>query len=159
MPSDTPISPSGSRAPGMETETEERPRSVRSAVLLLGTSWSLGAALIFFFSEPAFMHPARVPALQWGVLAVVLAFWGFFLWLIISIGRKGNWPRFVLLAFVAYTCMSMLFQPRYYFDRSIETTVFHIVQLALQGLALCLLFSNSARHWSRRSPTPSPHGL
>ena len=145
MPDDTKTSAPWTGAP--ESAAHEPPRSVRSAVILLGCSWALGVVVIFLDLEGMVLSRSRSTEV-WTVLALVALYYGFLLWLIRSIGRKRSWPRFFLLAVVALNCISLLLWPRYYFSHDIGTTGFLLSQQTLQLSALCLLFFKSARLWS-----------
>jgi hypothetical protein len=147
MPSDTPASAASLNAPA--TATGEQPRSVRGAVLLLGTSWTIGAAVLLLYLLVVLMPWApRRPAGVWALAVVAILYYCFFLLVIGSIGRRQNWARRSVFALAAVGCIATLF--------SIDTAarVAYFSQLMLQVGALCLLFCNSARRWFQRASDP-----
>jgi len=132
--------------------TSCRPRSVGAAVFLLATSWTLGVTIVILSLELLAVGAAGGASSpwSWALAVLVVLYYCFLLWLIVAIGRRHTWPRFVLLALTLLTCISMLLRPGFYFGGDVAKTGFNVTQLALQGVALGLLFSRSARQWCQK---------
>jgi hypothetical protein len=140
MPSDTPTSTPSLNAPW--TATNEPPRSVKGAVVLLGTSLTIGAAILLLYLLVVLMPWApRRPASTWAVVVVAILYYCFFFSVIRSIGRRRNWARRTVFALAAISCTAT------YFAIDTAARVAYLSQLTFQVAALCLLYSNPARRW------------
>jgi O-antigen/teichoic acid export membrane protein len=147
MPSDTPTSASSLNAP--RTATDEPPRSVKGAVVLLGTSLTIGAAILLLYLLVVLMPWApRRSASTWALVVVAILYYCFFLSVIRSIGRRRNWARRAVYALAAISCTAT------YFSIDTAARVAYLSQLTFQVVALCLLYSNPARRWFQEATGP-----
>ena len=145
MPSETDTS---APPPGAPQSSTDEPRSVKAAVLLLGTSLTLAVVVLLVYLQLLVRSDGRpVGVLIASVLLVVDNC--FFLWLIRSIGRQHKWPRFFLLVVIPLSWVSVVLRHDFYLSQDIATRGLLFTKLALDTAALCLLFLRSARHWSQ----------
>lgn len=146
MPADTDTPAS---LPSAWQSSIEEPRSVRTAVLLLGASWTIAVAVLLLYFQlltwPRFRFTSGVLI----ILALLTLYNCFFLWLIRSISRKHKWPRYFLLAVIPLNWVLVMLQHDFYLSRDVVTRGLFFTKLALDTAALCLLFLGSARRWSQ----------
>ena len=154
MPSDTDtLAP----VPGAPQSSKDEPRSVKAAVLLLGTSWTLGILVLLVYLQLLVRSGGRpVGVLIIWVLLVVYNC--FFLWLIRSISRQHKWPRVFLLVVIPLTWVSVMLQRDFYLSQDVATKGLFFTKLALDTAALLLLFLASARQWSQTASNNRSRG-
>jgi hypothetical protein len=123
------------------------PRSVRTAIVLLWTSWTIAVTVLLFYLIGSRSRTTGASIL----LVFAVLYNGFFFWLIRSISRKRKWPRYFLLMVLPLSWAVLAFRHDHYFSGDIPTRrlVLVLVQVTLPTIALCLLLIGSARRWSQ----------
>jgi hypothetical protein len=125
------------------------PRSVRTALLLLGTSWTMSViVLLRYFHAVVWEHVTSFPEAP-ALLVIGALYYSFYLWLIRAIGQRQAWPRYFLLGVTPLNLIWFVILRDPQLPQDLATRGLNVGRLTLQTAALCLLFLKSARQWSQ----------
>jgi hypothetical protein len=145
-----PYKPPGAKVSDLPPERllRDRPRQVVQAVRLLWLSLVISLPLMYFEQQRA---PDEAGAFMWIfglVMLTLVAALYVFVW------RGANWARIIFLVlwiltqvWVATTFAQML-------QYSLVEIALHVVSLAIEALALYLLFTKPGSLWFRAAPQP-----
>src|SRR5258706_13861316 len=135
----------------MENQQPEKPRTVTLAVNLLWASMVLGVVKIPLDLPALAAMPS--PGLIWPIVAGVLVF---FCFLIMQISSGRNWARITYLVLFLIGLIPAWPTFAAEFARSPILGILSVVQLAIQGYAVFLLFTSPGKTWfQKKAPAPA----
>jgi phosphatidylserine synthase len=88
-----------------------------------------------------------------GVLLFITALLALLIW---RASQGKNWARITLLVLFLIGLLPFAFTVRSEFSRSVGLASLSVLQAALQGASLVILFTRPVNPWFRRAPQPSP---
>ena len=130
---------------------EARPRQIEWFVVLQCASLALGA-LKLPLNWTHLIGRASVVSLVF-VLGFTTALIGFLTW---KVTQGRNWARITLLVLFLIGVLPFVYNVRSELARSVGLATISIVQAALQGLSLALVFTSPVNEWFRGVPA-KPH--
>ena len=130
---------------GPERLLAERPRPVVYAVVLLWISLVLGVPVVYWEHQRT---PAEVAPFYWVPAVLIL---GLVIVVNIFIWRGRNWARIVALVLVVISFLSFLGTMGEILSHPAIEFVLNIVTLAIDAVAMYLLFTKPGVLWFRRA--------
>jgi hypothetical protein len=141
---DNPYAPPKAALGEQEIDRREKPRPVKTAVVLVYGSVAVGLLAAAF--DPTFAAATRA---VWFFLAFIAAAFGVTVLLAFLMGRGHNWARIVYSVLTILGTAMML----YFWEADEEwyLQAANLIQTAMQLAAIYLVFTRAAADWYRRT--------
>src|SRR5262245_23953709 len=130
---------------GPERALAERPQPVVHAVVLLWASLLLAMPVLYWEQQRS---PADTVAVYWGMAMVLV---GLSVLVNVFIWRGSNWARILFLVLLVISVLSLLGTMDEMLSHPPIEIVLNLVMLAIEAIAVYLLFTKPGALWFRRA--------